>query len=628
MAGERYVVELDFKRVGDLGIGALDGKISGTAKKVDGLKRSWSEVGQSVAPLNSALDTMGRATASVLTKASLAGGAAVFAGATYGVVNLNNELEKAQISLGTIFSAQGMAANVPAGIERAKTLIGDMRRDAQKLPGEFEDLMRIFTTGAIPAFHSGASVNQWRELSSKAMAAGKVANMDLHQVAREMTLLLEGRAGSQNTFGTKLGIKADGFNSKSSEERLKILATELDKYTGAIAQFEGSYDAQSSTLIDNLKNFGRIATSSLFIHVKDAMKDANAWFASHQEEAERFAAKWGSRLVEGFEAGKRAAQEWGPVLFRFGENLYDRVTGAWADASPYVEKFGDMVKRALEDPNGTIDKLIELAKLWAGMKIGTSLVGGLASGGRKGGMINGGAALGAYGVGNSALNGVSAQSYVETVGGGALIGSGMGGPLGAGIGALAGATIANYQMMSQAADKEAAWREGIAQQAESYMATERRWFAAHGFTQAEAEQSMQAYALKLQTAAMEVDPAAGAVIGSIYNLAAGIETASYSLLNRADKEVAEIGSYWGDMMRLNTQNAQAKRDAVAGDVSKAASHKSKGGGGGSIQKVEIVVTSNQHPNRIARAVVGELGRMQRMSGNSQHVENYSALDDS
>jgi hypothetical protein len=358
------------------------------------------------------------------------------------------------------------------------------------------------------------------------------------------------------------------------------------------------------------------------------MKEANTWFTSHQAEAQAFAARWGAGLVNVFEKGKRALLEWGPIVYNFAEGAYDRFTAVWIDAQPYVEKFGNIVKKALEDPNGTIDKLIELAKLWAAMKIGSTGLAGLASGGLKGGMMTGGSALAMYGMGNSALNGVTAQSYVETTAGGAIAGFGMGGPLGAGIGALAGAVVSNYQLMSEASDKEAATRAQIAAQADTWMTENRRWFKAQGLSAAEASEAASNYAFTVQRAASEIDPAFGAVVGSIYNAAANIENASYGLLNRVEKRDNEIADYWGGMLRLGAQNNAANREyAGAATSPNADKHKHKGGGGGSIQKVEIVVTSNQHPSRIARAVVGEIGKLQRMSGQSPHADNYSALDE-
>lgn len=628
---ERYVVELDLKRVGDLGIGALDGKIRGTEKRVDILKRGFGDLSRSVAPLSSALDTVASKTASFARNVGVAGGVALFAGATYGVVNLNNEIEKATIGLGVIFNASGVASSVPVGIEKAKNAVAQMRKDAQRLPGEFSELQNIFTTAATPAFRSGATIKSLQDLSAKAMVAGKVTNMDMGQVAREFTLLLEGRAGSHNTFGGKMGLTGElskKFNALAPEKRFAELSKLLGKYEGGLSAFENSYDAQSSTLIDNLKSFGLTATSSLFLHVKDTMKEANDWFTSHQAEAQSFAARWGAGLVNVFEKGKRALLEWGPIVYNFAEGAYDRFTEIWVDAQPYVEKFGNIVKKALEDPNGTIDKLIELAKLWAGMKIGGSLVSGLASGGLKGGMMSGGAALAMYGVGNAALNGGSSESYVETTAGGAIAGFGMGGPLGAAIGGLTGAIVSLTQTYQHAAEAETDFRSRMASEAEAWNTDMRRFYASHGFTAAEAERSMREHGLAVQNTIMEIDKSAGAVAGSIYNVAANIESASYALLNRVEKRDNDISDYWGGMLRLGAQNNQANREfAGAATSANADKHKHKGGGGGSIQKVEIVVTSNQHPSRIARAVVGEIGKLQRMSGQSPHAENYSALDE-
>ena len=57
---------------------------------------------------------------------------------------------------------------------------------------------------------------------------------------------------------------------------------------------------------------------------------------------------------------------------------------------------------------------------------------------------------------------------------------------------------------------------------------------------------------------------------------------------------------------------------------KAAHHKG-GGGGTKIQKVEIVVTSNQSPSRIARETVNELGKLSRAPTSSKYRPNFSGV---
>jgi hypothetical protein len=52
-----------------------------------------------------------------------------------------------------------------------------------------------------------------------------------------------------------------------------------------------------------------------------------------------------------------------------------------------------------------------------------------------------------------------------------------------------------------------------------------------------------------------------------------------------------------------------------------------GHGGTSIQKVEIVVTSNQSPSRIARSVHGELAKLSQNRRASPFVRNFSARDE-
>jgi hypothetical protein len=79
--------------------------------------------------------------------------------------------------------------------------------------------------------------------------------------------------------------------------------------------------------------------------------------------------------------------------------------------------------------------------------------------------------------------------------------------------------------------------------------------------------------------------------------------------------------FWFDLANQKTATATKEVDRNPQHM------KHKGGGGGTIQKVEIVVTSNQNPSRIARAVVGHIGKLQRNPGRSPDVRGYDSLED-
>src|SRR6478609_1487420 len=96
-AAARYDIEINFKKVGE----------------------GWDDLSAGVGKFTSAIDGAIGKLARIGVGAGIAAVGAGVAGVTWGVANLNAEAEKAAISIGTIFSANGMASGVPQGIELA-----------------------------------------------------------------------------------------------------------------------------------------------------------------------------------------------------------------------------------------------------------------------------------------------------------------------------------------------------------------------------------------------------------------------------------------------------------------------------------------------------------------------------
>ena len=628
MDGERYLVELEFKRVGDFGIDQLSGKIKKAEKSFDVFKRGWSDLRSSVAPVGEAFDSVVKSAAGFVKIGAIAGGAALFAGATYGVTTLNNELEQTGVSLGAIFAANGLASNVPAGVERSKDVIAQMRIDAQKLPGEFNELLDVFRTAAVPAFNSGAGIKQFESLSARAMAAGKVFSMQNDMVAREFAMLLDGHAGSHNRFGSYLGLtgdKAKQFNALSSDKRLAEISKQLDKYSGAIDEFGHTFDAQSSTLVDNFKNFARTATGPLFESVKDALASANDWFTTNKQEIEETATSIGYVLRDGFLKGEEALKHWGPLVYNFADGAYHRWLSIWADAEPYVQRFAAWMEAALKDPNGTIDKLESVLKLYAAMKIGEGALGvgggllGAANG--IGGMMN---AAGLLGGGAAVAEGAAGAGGAATLGAGAIAGAGA-----AFIAALAGAGAAVWQFTELQNDIHDDYAKTANAKAEA-SAREIQDMVKQGYSEEMIQQRINAMhdqyiasgqnlAANILDTAMAAAEAAGTLRSIAQDTMGGRGRGPYG-----NDDWSQPLKYGFDPATFNTKYKATAEPDVSPN---AKNMKHKGGGGGTIQKVEIVVTSNQNPSRIARAVVGHIGRLQRNPGASPDVRNYSALED-
>src|SRR6478609_7395253 len=100
-AAARYDIEINLKRVGD----------------------GWDDLSAGVGKFSSAIDSAVGKVAQLGVGIGVASLGAAVAGISWGVRNLNAEAEKAAISIGTIFSANGMAESVPAGITLAQETI-------------------------------------------------------------------------------------------------------------------------------------------------------------------------------------------------------------------------------------------------------------------------------------------------------------------------------------------------------------------------------------------------------------------------------------------------------------------------------------------------------------------------
>jgi hypothetical protein len=674
----RYIVEIDLRTVGSTDFGAKH--VERGAIAAQKYQASLQRAGAAAAGLHGQL--MGVADRAVGVAAGFAKWAAFGAGAagigaiTFGVMGLNNQLEKSQIALGAIFQAQGVSPTLNAGLQLAGGTIEKMRADAAKLPGEFTDLLNIFTTASVPALRSGAGVQQFADLSARAMAAGAVASMPLDQVAREFAMLLEGRSGAHNVFGMRLlglaGDAAEAFNKKTAPERFALISKELNKYGDALEAFGGSFEGKWTTAIDNAKNLLRLGTAPLFEKGKDALGAINEWLTS--PAALRRAENLGRTLADGFEWAKAKLDEWLPSIEKFATNAWVKLSDLWVQALPYVERFSAALKTALEDP-GTIDKLIRLLELYVAAKLGggvlsvAATVGGAAAPFARG--WGGRAAAGAAGAAGAGVAAKTAAGFGLGVGGkgAATLGLGAGaGVLGtvAAVGAAAGGVAAfGNQLWQLGKDIQSSWKPGMSLWAaarnpsQERMAESRNWkipeWAGGGVWADQADQgaivewadreveahyrtiqgldAMRDRLADLQREAEMTGRPLSILRAEMYEHAlktAEVRAELEGLSTAADDAATMLANLAGTDAGVFSQEADLVRrlnsrytDPAAAKGAGGGARHGGGGGGTHIQKVEIVVTSNQDPSRVARATVDELGKLASFRRSSRYVPNYS-----
>lgn len=604
----------------------------------------WDDLSAGIGKFSSAVDGVVGKLARIGSLGMFAAGTAAVGALSYGVMNLNAQAEGAAISLGAIFNANGMASGVPAGIRMAGDTIAKMRVDAQKLPGEFEDLQNIFTMGATSAFRAGLSPDKWREMSANAMATGSIFQMPLDQVAREMTQLMEGHAGSHNVFGAKLGFTGDrakGLNAMDEGARAAAVGKEMMKFSGSLDAFAHSWSGLSSTFIDNVKTFARTATGPLFGSLEDTLEKINKWWGDNQDQINRFAMTLGGGIRDAFEWGKKKVVEWYPIVENFVEVAYNRFKDFWVGIEPYVTSFAKSFKDALADPNGTLDKLKTILELYAAMKIGGaalgvgSALGGMASG--AGGILSGVLKFG--GAGGAAASAAAADAGMVGMGGMGMTAAAA--PEAAGLTGLgASATVVGGVFLAAVA----AWGVAVYEAAdlsrelkEQDQANRLAIGKARGDEIAAMIRSGAAeddIAERLAFMAQPIDAAqwafndvatSAALAAANLDLIGGVIAAG----QKASDSIAEQANRDSGMANFMTVMGKSL-PTLASDAAAAAKKapKMKGGHGGThVQKVEIVVTSNQNPSRIARAVETRFLKATTNRRQSPDVPNFSNFEE-
>ncbi len=591
-----YDVAVALKVTGDAmpALGALGGKVSSLS---DGFR---SLGGKAADAFTGLVESAG---AAALSMGKIAVGAGL-AGAAYGVLKLNAGLETTQTSIAAVLNAQGEVGNMGTGLDKAGTLVAKMRQDAKELPGEFGDLMGIFQSGMAAAGNAGLDSIKFEKLSANAMAAAKAMSVPMDQAGRELAQLLEGRAGAHNVFGTRLGIHAEGFNKSSDEERVKKITEALTKFEPAIKVFGTTFDAISSTFVDNIKQFGMKATGPLFDRIKMTLGDINSWFDENQGQVAQWANQLGRWLGEAFDSGKAFILEWWPAISQFAENAYNKLTSIWKDIGPAVASIGESIRGFLKDP-GSIDKIIHVLELYAAVKVGGAAMD-LFSG------FGGGKAAGGGGGAASLLGGTIGQ--VTLVAGAVTLGSQV-------MQWLAGNSGKEYDVDTGKGELVNSITNLFVRKAQ-YVTDEENYHAR--LIQQYGSLGLESSALQAKLASLgndgdylsqellSVAAAANSASGALGSLAGGMGEAQH------DEITAAASSYIGMM------NASG----VASAIAKAAAPKEKdkkGGGGGGAQKVEITINSNQAPGQIARAVVDEIVQRQKHPRSSVHVRNFSAV---
>lgn len=626
-------IELAVKAVGHAAYDLVTSKLQAVGFTADSVKSKLATIGEAAASAGqSALNAftgVGDAVASLGTKLGMLGGTAVMGGVAYGVTHINAELEKTQISLAAIFNANQVSNGMAEGMKIAGTTMAQMRKDAAALPGEFKDLVGIFRAAAVPGLRAGMKVDDIRQLSAATMAAGAAAGMQMDVVAREMGMLIAGRAGGHNVLGANLwglsGAEAEKFNKMSDEKRVAFLKNNLKGFGEAADVFGGSWEGLTSTAADNVKAVLGAATAGVFERAKIAISDANTWFDNHREAVLNFAETMGERLNYVWDVGRAKIEEWTPILLAAAYNFEQAFLSIWAKVEPIIEKLEPRFKALLGDPN--LDKKIEhAAEAYGVAKVGMTAAPAFLSAGQMMagyGLFGGEAAAGAAGAGSAAAG--AAEAGAAAAGGVAAA------PL---LAAAAVAAASIYGAFDVLNDDTAFGHETAVA---TWTSIKESWAGAtEEFSQAWliAKPAVlglaDAFGVVLLAAVDELVAAFNVVAQATRGAVAALQWMSSAYETIINGKVRALTEDKIDPARL-PQSVDWVRpmDALAKDFSddlkdKKHERKEPKHKGVHVDKVEITVSGNDDPSRVARIVESHLSNLARHPRASRFVQNFSA----
>jgi hypothetical protein len=285
---------------------------SGAPQKVDKLADSFKSLSSLSSGIASKMDGLASSIMGVGKWALLAAGALGLRALQQGITGLNADAESATIGIAGMLQAGGAFTSFQDSMSRSQELMGQMRRDAAALPGTFDDLRLVFQGGLLPGLAAGKTSTEVEHLAARFMSVGKMLQVDSHTAGRELSMLLEGRAGAHVVMWARLapliGKTAQEFNKMTSAQRFEAISKAMNGFDPAIKEYEKSWDAVSSTTMDVLHNFERIATTPLFSVIKEDLFQLNTWFSNNQALVAEWAMIVGGNLVAAYEKVKDALQ--------------------------------------------------------------------------------------------------------------------------------------------------------------------------------------------------------------------------------------------------------------------------------------------------------------------------------
>ena len=217
---------------------------------------------------------------------ALLGGGAALGVAARGVVGLQTEIQNAEGSLATLFTAfEGVT--MAEGMSMAKDEVDKLSRAAASGVGGLQDYLDAFQLLFSPARAAGASFEEIEKFAADSLTAAAAMGKELAQAPLDIVQALQQGVNDKITPIAAQALKAAGitaeeFNKLDVRSKMTALSEGFGRFSEGAELMGQQWDAQVETLFDGIKRIARIITKPLFERWSQSLRDVNKWIERNE----------------------------------------------------------------------------------------------------------------------------------------------------------------------------------------------------------------------------------------------------------------------------------------------------------------------------------------------------------
>lgn len=246
------------------------------------------------------------------------------------LIQYNSTMEQSQIQMAGLM-AQAGSGNFTGNLDKAATLMRQMRDDAAKTVGTTQDYVAMASQLVQPLTMAGGKLEDIREMTRLSVVGSKAMGIDATVSARDIDQAVRGMYRSVDQFTGKLltpmGFGGEEgrrkFNALSMQERFaKVKESLKSKAIEDMAQAqENTFEGQFSTFESIAKQTMGAVGLPLFKGITGQLKEWNTWLQQNEKRVESIASTLGNKLVQAAVSFKDAigwaAQHWDKIAMAY-----------------------------------------------------------------------------------------------------------------------------------------------------------------------------------------------------------------------------------------------------------------------------------------------------------------------